>query len=130
MSIDLYLVQLLVGNEGEPGAPLLHVSAAVDASTGQITGQAEITRAIEGPESDIRIHGLTGQIHSLGFKDALRVVWLKGRYEVPFPPPAIGSLTQQFSAVLVIGQDGWAGRGSFTFGHHEVPDVPVKSLQD
>jgi hypothetical protein len=129
MSIDLYLLKLLVGNEGMAGAPLLHVSAAVDAPTGQITGQAEITQAIEGPESDIRINDLTGQIHALGFKDALRVVWLKGTYQVPFPPPAIGSLTEQFSAVLVIGDD-WTGRGSFTYGRHHVPDVPVKSLQD
>lgn len=50
MTIDLYLVKLLVGNERTPGAPLLHVAAAVDAPTGTITGQAEITQAIAPPE--------------------------------------------------------------------------------
>lgn len=130
MKAGLYLVKPLAGNEGMPGAPLLHLELAVYAPTGQITGRGEITQAIAGPESDLRIHGITGQIHSLGLGEARRVVALRGEYEVPFPPPAIGESRKPFSAVLVIGEDDWNGKGSFTYGDHKVDDVPVKPEED
>jgi hypothetical protein len=130
MSIELYLVKLLVGNEGMPGAPLLHLSTAVDAPTGHVTGQAEITQAIRAPEGHIRITHLKGQLRSLGLEPAVRVLTLKGTYTVSVPPPEIGTYLADFSATLVIGQDSWNGRGSFTYGDHEVTDVPVKVLED
>lgn len=126
MAIELYLVNFLVGNEGMPGAPLLHVAAAVDAPTGHITGQAEITQAIAPPGGLIRIDHLHGRVHSLGFGPAVRVVALKGSYVFSFPPPAIGEVIAQFSATLVIAQEEWTGRGSFSYGGKEVDDVPVK----
>jgi uncharacterized protein DUF1842 len=125
MAIDLYLVKLLVGNEGMPGAPLLHLALAVDAPTGHITGQAEITQAIAPPEGIIRINHLQGRIRSLGFGPAVRVVALKGSYVFSFPPPAIGEGVAPFSATLVIAQDEWKGQGSFSYGSREVNDVPV-----
>lgn len=129
MAIDLYLVEFLVGNEGTPGAPLLHVVAAVDAPTGQINGQAEITQAIAPPEGIIRINDLQGRVHSLGFGPAVRAVSLKGSYVYSFPPPAIGQGTARFSATLVIAQDEWKGQGSFSYGTTEVDDVPVTPVQ-
>jgi hypothetical protein len=125
MAIDLYLVKFLVGNEGMPGAPLLHVAAAVDAPTGDITGQAEITQAIAPPEGFIRIKHLQGRIHLLALDPFVRVVWLKGSFAFSFPPPAIGEGTAPFSATLVIAHDEWKGRGSFSYGSTEVNDVPV-----
>jgi hypothetical protein len=125
MPIDLYLVKLLVGNKGMPGAPLLHLSLAVDAPTGHITGQAEVTQAIAPPGGIIRINKLQGHIRSLGLVPAVRVVSLTGSYAVPFPPPAIGHAIEPFWALLVVPQAGWDGRGSFSYGGKEIDDVPV-----
>jgi hypothetical protein len=125
MAIELYLVKFLVGEEGTPGAPILHVSAAVDAPTGQLTGQAEITQAIAPPEGIIRINDLHGRIHTLTIEPPLRVVTLTGSYVCQFPPPAIGQATTTFSATLILAKDKWEGRGSFRYGNAEVDDVPV-----
>lgn len=127
MSIDLYLAPpLRVGNKGTPGAPLLHLHLAVDAPTGEVTGLGEIDwGSVEGPESEIRIPDLTGQMHSLGYGPAVRVIALQGTYDIPFGPKEPGHLIQEFTAVLVIGDDNWEGRGSFAFGPHKVADAPV-----
>jgi hypothetical protein len=129
MAIDLYLVKLLVGNEGMPGAPLLHLALAVDAPTGHITGQAEITQAIAPPGGIIRINNLQGHIRSLGFGPAVRVISLKGSYVFSFPPPAIGEGTAPFSALLIIPQDDWTGRGSFSYGSTDIDDAPVDACK-
>jgi hypothetical protein len=129
MPIDLYLVKLLVGDEGTPGAPLLHISAAVDAPTGEITGQAEITQTVDPPEGNIRINDLRGQIHYLGFGEPLRAVALTGSFRYLFPPTQPGQGVGQFSAALVVEEDRWNGRGSFTYGDHKVDDVPVRAVE-
>ncbi len=129
MPIDLYLVNLLVGNEGMPGAPLLQAHLAVDAPTGHITGQAEISQALPPPHEIVRINNLHGRIRSLGLLPAVRVVSLEGSYTIPFPPPAIGELVVPFKATLIIAQDKWEGRGSFSYGGNEVDDVPVKACK-
>jgi hypothetical protein len=125
MPIDVYPVNLVVGDKGKPGAPLLHVAALVNVPSGLISGHAEITQAIAPPEGLIRINDIQGRIRSLGFGTAFRVVTLDGTYIVSFPPPAIGEMVVQFSAILVVGQADWTGRGSFTYGTHDVEDVPV-----
>jgi hypothetical protein len=124
--IGLYLVKFVVGNEGMPGAPLLHVQALVDAPTGKISGHAQITQAIAPPDGDIVIANLTGQIRSFGFGQPLRVVTLEGTYYHQLPPPAIGTVTEPLSATLVLEGSTWNGRGSFSYGGHEVHDVPVR----
>jgi hypothetical protein len=124
--IGLYLATFVVGNQGVPGAPLLQVQALVDAPTGKISGHARITQAIAPPAGNIAISDLTGQIRSLGFGKGMRVVTLTGSYPYVLPPPAIGTVTEPFSATLVLGQDSWAGQGSFSYGGHEVGDVPVR----
>jgi hypothetical protein len=125
-----YLVRFVMGNVGLPGAPVLHVAAVVDAPTGRMAGHAQITQAIAPPGAMIAISDLTGQIRSLGFGESVRVVTLSGTYEYSFPPPAIGTETQDFSATLVLERDEWAGQGSFTYGNHLVDDVPVKLEED
>jgi hypothetical protein len=130
MAIELYIVNLLAGNVGVPGAPILHLGLAVDAPTGHISGRAEITQAVAPPDGVIRINDLHGRIRSLGFGPAVRVVALRGSYIVPFPPPAIGEVVALFSATLVIGQDDWNGKGSFTYGGAEIDDVPVRVCEE
>lgn len=112
-----------------PGAPLLHVQALVDAPTGRISGHAQITQAIAPPDGVIAINDVTGQIRSLGFGPAVRVVTLAGTYQQELPPPAIGIVTLDMTATLVLEQNAWTGRGSFDYGGHEVVDVPVEVEQ-
>jgi hypothetical protein len=130
MPLGLYLIKLNVGNEGEPGAPILHIQAAVDAPTGHITGQAEITQAIAPPDGELAVKNLSGQIRSLGLGPAKRVVTLTGDVVYYLPPPEIGAVTYPFSASLVVGESDWDGRGSFSYGPHHVEDVPVTPVQD
>ena len=104
-ALNAYLVRFVMGNVGLLGAPVLHVAAVVDAPTGRLAGHAQISQAIAPPGGMIVISDLTGQIRSLGFGESVRVVTLTGTYECSFPPPAIGSATQSFSATLVLEQD-------------------------
>jgi hypothetical protein len=130
MPIDVYLVKLLVGNEGMPGAPILHIFAMVDAPTGDISGQAEITQAVARPDGSIRIKDLHGHVRLLAFDPAVRIVTLTGSYTFSFPPPAIGEVIAPFSTTLIIGHDDWNGRGSFSYGATDITDVPVKVCED
>jgi hypothetical protein len=130
MAIELYLVKLLVGDEGTPGAPLLHLSLAVDAPTGTITGQAEITQAIPPPEGDIRINDLRGTIEVLPLRPhPMRIVSLTGTFVHYLPPPQIGQVTEKFSATLLIGEGDWEGFGTFVYGRHKVGPVPVHQVE-
>jgi hypothetical protein len=121
MPIDLYLLKFELGNLDLPGAPVLHVSAAVDAPTGTLTGQAEITQAIDPPAGDIRINDLQGKI--LSFPSG-RVIVLRGTYRFSFPPPAIGEGTAKFEAAVFLDGKEWQGEGWFTYGGHDVENVP------
>lgn len=117
----LYRVTFDVGNEGEPGAPILHVQALVYAPTGRITGTADITQAIAPPGGDIEIHDLRGEIRYLGYgTSAKRIVALSGF----FSPNKTEPILEPFSASLEI-EDDWKGEGSFKYGTQEVNDVPV-----
>ena len=127
MPMALYLLGLEVGNVGMPAAPILHFQGTVNAPTGKINGQAEITQSVAGPHGEIEIHNVTGQIRHLGLGHDKRVVTLEGTYVVSFPPPAIGEYLAKFSAFLVVDAS-WNGTGEFTYGGHTVKDVPVKSV--
>jgi hypothetical protein len=129
MPIGLYLIKLNVGNQ-QPGAPILHVQAAVDAPTGHITGQGEITQAIAPPDGELPIKNLSGQIRSLGLGPAQRVVTLTGDCLYYFPPPEIGVAKYPFSATLVVGESDWNGHGSFSYGPHHIENVPVTPVED
>ena len=128
MGIETYLANVLVGNEGMPGAPLLHVAALVVVATGLISGHAHITQAIAPPNDDHHVNNITGRIRALSFGGGLRVVTLQGTYLQSFTPPAIGEIIEQFSAVLILKPDAWDGVGSFTYGTNQVDDVPVKHV--
>jgi len=87
MGMDLYFVEELVGNEGMPGAPLLHLACVVNASTGVVSGQARITQAIAPPNGEIDIPHVTGQIRHLGLGQDTKIVSLSGSISFQFHRP-------------------------------------------
>ncbi|WP_237477765.1 DUF1842 domain-containing protein [Lichenibacterium dinghuense] len=121
-----YLVKILVGNKGTPGAPLLHFTGVVNAPTGKINGFAEITQALPPPHGVTDIPNVTGQIRHTGFGPDKLLVTLSGSYVVSVPPPAIGSYLAHFEAFLVL-DSSWKGTGSFSYNGHEIKDVPVEN---
>ena len=125
MAMDLYFVEELVGNEGMPGAPLLHLACVVNASSGVVSGQARITQALAPPNGQIDIPNVTGQIRHLGLGQDTMIVSLSAKYFVSVPPPAIGSYLADFSAVLKLDPK-WHGTGSFTYGEKTIDDVPAE----
>lgn len=124
-AVGLYQVQLVAGNEGMPGAPILNMSLLVNAATGQITGQAVQTQSVAPPGNKIVIGNVTGQMHSAGFGSVTKLIALQGSAVISFPPPAIGSYLAPFSAHFGV-DNNWSGKGGWTLGNSNVDDVPVK----
>jgi len=126
-TIGLYLVNGIAGNEGTPGAPILHFSLLVNAASGKVSGQAEVTQALAAPYDKIHIGNITGQILGAGFGDITQLVALKGEAIVSFPPPAIGSYVESFTASFAINGE-WNGRGGWVLGNQKIDDVPVHKV--
>lgn len=124
--LGLYLVKCGAGNFGEPGAPLLQLSLLVNASTGSVTGQAEVTQAVKAPGDKVRISELTGRVQASGFGEYTKLVALQGTATIALPPPAIGSYQTPFSAHFAIN-DAWTGKGGWTLGHQTVDNVPIRA---
>ena len=53
--LGLFRVVATAGNEGTPGAPILHLEMLVNAVDGTITGQGKQTQAVAAPYDDIPI---------------------------------------------------------------------------
>lgn len=124
-AVGLYKVDLVAGNEGLPGAPILRLSLLVNATNGQVTGQGSITQAVEGGETPIS--KITGQVRSTGFGEYTKIVALEGEAFVSFPPPAIGSYLAPFNSHFAI-DDNWDGKGGWQVGDSEpVEGVPFTS---
>ena len=129
MPIDLdflYLLKGIAGNEGVPGAPLLHFYLTVNSETGAVTGHAKQTQAIPPPNNVIPIDNIKGRLRNLGLGSYIKVVYLEGRAIVSLPPPAIGELVLPFEAIFVFNND-WKGKGSWSIGNKHVDDVPVEA---
>lgn len=124
---DLYRVDGFAGNAGTPGAPILHFALLVHASTGKVSGQVQITQAVAPPDGSTHVN-VTGQLRQLGFGQGpvTQLVSLEGTYPYSLPPPAIGSVIEQFSASFATDKQ-WNGRGSFSWGGREASDIPVHS---
>ena len=116
---------LLAGNLGMPGAPILHLSVLYNSETGHLNGEAVITQAIAPPNGRIVIKNVTGLAHGLGIGGATRVFSLSGEYVQSFPPPAIGQITEKFSAIFTT-DNAWKGHGTFSYGGNTVNNVPIK----
>ncbi|RCS26390.1 DUF1842 domain-containing protein [Polaribacter sp. WD7] len=121
-----YLTKGTIGNVGTPGAPIAHFSLVVVPASKSVSGVVQITQAIEGPESNIVVKNVVGQIRATGFGKVTKVVSLEGEYIVSVPPPAIGTYLSKFSAHLAIDNQ-WNGKGGFSYGNNDVEDVPVTS---
>jgi hypothetical protein len=126
--IGLYLVNGIAGNEGKPGAPLLHFSLLVNVTTGAITGHAEQTQAVPPPGDKIVISNITGRLRHTGLGKFTQIVYLEGSAVISFPPPAIGSYLEPFNAHFAI-DDEWNGVGGWTLGATSVDNVPVKPVK-
>jgi hypothetical protein len=127
-AIGTYLVNAVAGNEGMPGAPILHLSLVVNAATGKVSGQAQITQALPPPYGEVNITNVTGQIHGAGLGPITQLVALSGETVMSVPPPAIGSWLEKFQAHLAINGD-WQGRGGWTLGNQTISDVPVHTVR-
>jgi uncharacterized protein DUF1842 len=127
-AMGTYLVNGVCGNEGTPGAPILHFSLVVNAATGAVSGQAQVTQAVAPPYGEINISNVTGQIHGAGLGPITQLVALQGQAFVSVPPPAIGSFLEPFQAHFAINGD-WQGRGGWTLGKQTVNDVPVHTAR-
>jgi hypothetical protein len=124
--IGLYLESGVAGNQGTPGAPLLHFHLVVNAVTGAITGQAVQTQAIAPPGDRIAISNITGVVHHTGLGPYNLAVSLEGSAVISFPPPAIGSYLAPFRAHFALDEK-WNGIGGWTLGTMNVNDVTVKA---
>jgi len=122
---DAYLAKGTIGNIGLPGAPVAHFSLVVSPSRNTVSGIVEITQAIDRPSIKVNV---AGTIRATGYGKVTKIVNLSGEYVVSVPPPAIGSYLEKFTAYMDI-DNSWNGIGGFTYGSHEINDVPVKSAE-
>jgi hypothetical protein len=120
-----YLVNGTVGNTSLPGAPIMHFSLVVVPSANSVSGTVEITQALAPPYGNIVIRNVTGVIRATGFGTTTHVVALEGQYFQSLTPPAIGTITESFSAHMAI-DNNWNGTGGFSYGNNNVENVPVK----
>ena len=114
----------LAATTGLGGAPTLYLSLAVDPSRGTETGQGRQVQAIAPPAGDLHINGITGRAiteYVLGAPEQMLI--LHGTVVVNFPPPAIGSMAEPFSAVLHF-TDAEHGVASWTLAGQSYRDVP------
>lgn len=125
--LGTYLVNGTMGNVGMPGAPICRFSLVVTPAAHAVSGTVEITQAIEGPNSHIVVTNVKGTIRPTGLGQYTQVVALEGEYVFNFPPPAIGSILEKFSAHMAI-DNSWNGQGGFSYGQNVVNDVPVRSI--
>ena len=107
------------------GAPRLRFDLLVVASTGKVSGHVSITQALPLPGGNINVT-VTGQVRAAGLGPITQLVALSGTYQHPLPPPSLAILTEHFDAHFAVDAR-WQGRGGFSYGGHDVNDVPVRS---
>ncbi len=122
--VGLYLVKLVVGNVGTPGAPIVSLALTVDAPSGHVSGIAEINQAIIGGQHRFPVQG---NIYHTGLGQDQLLVALHGQFVASVPPPAIGAFLVQFRAGLVVDKS-WNGHGGFDYLNTHVDNVPVKNV--
>jgi hypothetical protein len=122
-----YLVNGVMGNLNMPGAPIMHFSLVVVPSANSVSGTVEITQALAPPYGHIVIHNVKGVIRKTGLGHVTNIIALEGEYVQSVPPPAIGSFLQKFNAHMAV-DNNFSGFGGFTYGSHNVENVPVKKI--
>ncbi len=129
VDLGFYEVKLQVGHGGMPGAPILHMTLGVNASTGEVAGTAEITQALPPPYGSMAIPHVAGRIFQTGFGGNELLVHVTGQYPESATPPAIGTYQAEFSAALVVDRF-WDGRGSFACNRDIIADCAVKNVSE
>ena len=123
-AVGLYFVKAVVGNVGNPGAPIANLALTVQAASGHVSGIAEISQAIDKGQHRFPV---SGQIYQTGFGPNHQLVSLSGEFVYSVPPPAIGSFLAKFTAALSVDQ-AWNGSGGFNYLNTHVENVPVKKI--
>jgi hypothetical protein len=124
MSTEVKNVKLIVGNVGMPGAPILHLTLAI--AGGIVGGLAEITQAIQGPNSDHKFP-VTGKVYHTGLGKDTLLISLEGEFLICVPPPAIGCYIAKFHSSLALDPSTFAGTGGFNYGGTHIENVPAKT---
>ena len=119
----IYRVTGIAGSD-IAGAARLRFDLLVVASTGKVSGHVAITQALP-PGGNINVT-VTGQVRGAGLGPITQLVALTGTYLEPVAPPSHAIVTESFNAHFAVDAK-WQGRGGFSYGSHDVNDVPVRS---
>ena len=119
-------LQLMAGNLGEPGAPILHLNLIYNPAVTPPTldGAGLITQAVRSPDGRGTVTGIHGAVYGLTFGKATRVFTLRGTYE----PSPIEPLEVPFEATFVTDND-WKGEGGFSFGGRPIARVGIQPAE-
>ena len=125
-NLDLVLVNLLAGDIGVPGAPVLQIGLTFRPESGALAGQGLITQPLPPPLGHMLVRDVRGTVHALGSGPGplTRVFALAGEIDQPLPPPAIGTVTEKFNGVFMT-DNNWKGHCSFSYGTHQINNVPI-----
>lgn len=123
-AVGLYFVKAVVGNVGQPGAPIVNLALTVQAASGHVSGIAEISQAVLGGNHRFPV---TGQIYQTGFGPNHQLVSLSGEFVYSVPPPAIGSFLAKFTAALSVDA-AWNGSGGLNYLNTHIENAPVKKI--
>jgi hypothetical protein len=131
----LFIVSYLVGNE-MPGAPLLHLHFAVNTVDKVISGQGQVTQAIN-PPLDVRsnIYGDFTYMTVMGPKTSI-LITATGVPAIQWPTGGgIGPVLPPNLSLRMVLDDGWkSGTASYRYQigdtWHELTDVPVKAINN
>ncbi len=122
-------IQLVAGNVGLPGAPILNLVLLynIEPNPSTLSGMGVV--ALEGAPANekIIVHSVSGVVHGLALGKATRVFTLKGEYWQAQGAPAIGSYREQFTATFVTDSH-WHGEGAFSYGTNYVKGIAIKPL--
>lgn len=109
------------------GAARLRFDLLVVAATGKVSGHVAITRALPLAGGNISLT-VTGQVRGAGLGQITQLVALTGTYWYEPSPQEPLSIREQFSAHFAVDAK-WQGRGGFSYGGHDVNDVPVRPYE-
>jgi hypothetical protein len=90
-----------------------------------VSGHVAITQALPLSGGNISVT-VTGQVRGAGLGPITQLVALTGTYPYSPSPREPIIVTEHFNAHFAVNAR-WQGRGGFSYGGHDVNDVPVRS---
>ncbi|MFT6283122.1 MAG: hypothetical protein ACJA0U_003264 [Salibacteraceae bacterium] len=115
-----YAVNVTIGNEGMPGAPIVELALVVVPSQNKVTGRVHANQATEHGDYTGTVEGT---IYSTGLGKFTKTIAVKGSIT---PASGIMPIEIPFDANMAV-DDAWNGVGGFNYLQVHVEDVPVKS---